>query len=99
MKARLAALALPLLLLIPGAAPVAAQTPEDCTLSVSIFDEKASDACSTSLGGAVDQTPAAALKAAQARWDAIAAIVGKPVATLWLGARPKTVADLWFPIP
>ena len=96
MKLRLAGLALPLLLLFPGA--TAAQGGSTCSLGVSLFDA-AYDACAVSL---VPDSPsgAAVLKAAQARWDAFAKELGTAATVLWLGPRPKTLADLWWlPLP
>jgi hypothetical protein len=91
MKTRLAGLVLPLVLLFPGAATAQGSA---CNVSVDLFDA-GYDACVAFL---VPDAPsrAAALKAAQARWDAFAAELGKAAALLWLGPRPKTVADIWW---
>lgn len=101
MKARtaLAALALPLLLIIPqGASAQGLLPPPDCTvdsLSVSIFD-----AAPLGCGGVVvldlPTTQAEALKNAQERWDRLALQIGKTAVTRWLGQRPKVLADLWW---
>lgn len=93
-KARLAALALPLLLLLPGAAPVAAQDTE-CDITIGLFDGTETGCDGTSLTSD-DPTQAEALKAAQASWDAFAARTSKAFATLWLGPRPTKVADIWW---
>jgi hypothetical protein len=90
MKRRLMALTLSLTLLPVGAS---AQSP-DCDLSVAIFDSTG-EACAVSL--TPDQpTRAEVLKVLQAEWDALAKVIGKQVATLWLGPRPDSVADIWW---
>lgn len=96
-RSRLAAIALPFLLLVP-AAPVAAQTPPDCTLTgISVFDEPPAGCEDTLAPVAPDE--AAVLKAAQARWDAIAKEIGVSLTRLWLGPRPDGVGDLWWYTP
>jgi hypothetical protein len=92
MKLRLAGLVLPLLLLFPGV--VTAQDGVNCSVGVELFDA-GYDACVVSL---VPDSPsgAAILKAAQARWDAFAKELGTAATVLWLGPRPKTIADLWW---
>ena len=92
MKVRIAGLALPLLLLLPGA--TAAQSNQSCTIDVNRFDA-GYDACVVA-GFPDDPSRAAALKAAQSRWDSFAKQMGTAAATLWLGPRPKTVADIWW---
>lgn len=96
MKIRLAGLAIPLLLLLPGVA--SAQGGSSCTVGVDLFDA-GYEACVVPLVPD-DPSLAATLKAAQARWDAFASELGKPAALLWLGPRPTKVADLWWlPVP
>jgi len=77
---------------MPGAA--AAQTSPTCTIDVSLF-EGTNEACVLSLVPDTI-TKAEALKAAQARWDALAKEIGVSAALLWLGPRPKTTADIWW---
>lgn len=89
---RLAGLVMPLLLLSPGV--TAAQGGQSCTVGVELFDA-AYGVCVESLVPD-DPSKAAALKAAQARWDALAKELGVPAATLWLGPRPKSVSDIWW---
>jgi hypothetical protein len=86
MKRSLAALMLPLALLVPAGAS-AQSTPSECFI---IGGFLTGAACPDS------DSDAAALAAAQARWDAIAAEIGKPLTTLWLGPRPKAVGDIWW---
>jgi hypothetical protein len=93
MKIRLAAVVVPLLLLFPGA--TAAQSGQDCVVGVALFDA-AHGPCVVSLVPD-DPSKAAALKAAQARWDGLAKELGASAALLWLGPRPRTVADVWWP--
>jgi L-alanine-DL-glutamate epimerase-like enolase superfamily enzyme len=83
---------MPLLLLLPGV--TAAQSGSACSIGVELFDGTYGE-CVESL---VPDDPgrAAALKAAQARWDAFAKELGVPTATLWLGPRPKSVSDIWW---
>jgi hypothetical protein len=91
MKRRLLMLTLPLALLLPVGA--SAQSPAECDLSVGLFDSVDS-ACSESLVDAAP-TKAEVLKQLQSEWDAIAKVVGKQVATLWLGPRP-VLNDIWW---
>lgn len=92
MKLRIAGVVVPLLLLLPGT--TAAQSGPPCTIGVELFDA-GYGVCAESLVPD-DPSRAAALKAAQARWDAFAKDMGVPAAVLWLGPRPKTVADIWW---
>lgn len=92
MKIRLAGLVVPLLLLFPGA--TGAQADPNCSVSVDLFDAK-HDACVVALVPD-DPSRAAALKAAQARWDAFVKQLGTAAAVVWLGPRPRTVADIWW---
>ncbi len=92
MKTRLAGLMVPLLLLFPST--TAAQGGSNCSLGVGLFDA-GYDACAVTLVPD-DPSKAATLKAAQARWDAFAKELGTAAAVLWLGPRPKTIADLWW---
>jgi hypothetical protein len=92
MKRRLAALILPLALLVPAGAaaqstPSGQSTPSECFILGGFLTGAT---CPDTDGDAAE------LKAAQARWDAIAADIGKALATLWLGPRPKTLDDVWW---
>jgi hypothetical protein len=85
-KRRLAALLLPLALLVPAGA-AAQSNPSECFILGGFL---------TGAACADSDSDAAELKAAQARWDAIAADIGKALTILWLGPRPKTLDDVWW---
>jgi hypothetical protein len=85
---RLLALILPALLLFPVGAtaqgtPVEAPPAPECIIiGAFLLDLQCEDV-----------NP---LRAAKARWDALAAEIGKRLTRQWLGPRPKVLEDVWW---
>lgn len=83
-KHRLAALLLPLALLLP-AGGAAAATPECGLIGAVLLD--------------IPCTVIDPLMAAQDQWDTVADVIGRRATRHWLGPRPKSVDDLVYQRP